>query len=52
MTFNSISTVSSESITMVFNQLILDTINWTFTSGAKTITPAAGGGTRSARLLY
>lgn len=52
VTFNSISTVSSESITMVFNQLILDTINWTFTSGAKTITPAAGGGTRSARLLY
>ena len=55
VTFNSVSTVSSESITMVFNQLILDTINWTFTSGAKTI-PATGssgsaGGT-AARLLY
>ena len=52
VTFNSVSTVTSESITMVFNQLILDTINWTFTSGAKTITPAGGGGVRSVRLLY
>lgn len=55
VTFNSISTVSSESITMVFNQLILDTINWSFKSGAKTI-PGAGSssssGTTSVRLLY
>lgn len=52
VTFNSVSTVSSESITMVFNQLILDTINWTFTSGAKTIAPAGGSTTKSVRLLY
>ena len=41
VTFNSVSTVSSESITLVFNQMILDQINWKFSSSAKAI-PAAG----------
>jgi hypothetical protein len=37
VTFNSVSNLTSENITMVFNQLILDTINWKFAAGAKTI---------------
>ena len=54
VTFNSVSTVSSESITMVFNQLILDTINWTFASGAMSIPAAGSSGTTATavRLLY
>ncbi len=44
VTFNSVSSVSSESITMVFNQMILDTINWKFSSSAKVI-PAANSTT-------
>ena len=44
VTFNSVSNVTSESITMVFNQMILDQINWKFTAGAKVI-PSAGSAT-------
>jgi Flp pilus assembly protein TadG len=49
ITFNSVSTVTSENITIVVNQIILDTINWTFAGSAKPISPAgtttsAGGG--------
>ena len=48
VTFNSVSSVTSENITMVFNQMILDTINWSFATSPKTILPygtsAAQGG--------
>ncbi len=41
VTFNSMSTVNSESLTMVFNQLILDTDNWSIAPGAKSIASAS-----------
>ncbi|MDH7794505.1 MULTISPECIES: TadE/TadG family type IV pilus assembly protein [unclassified Beijerinckia] len=44
ITFNSVSTVSSENITMVVNQLILNTINWMFASSTKTINAAGSTG--------
>ncbi len=46
ITFNSMSNVSSESVTMVFNQLILDTINWSFATSSKSI--SAAGSTTTA----
>ncbi|MDF2114719.1 pilus assembly protein [Roseiarcaceae bacterium H3SJ34-1] len=56
ITFNSVSTVSSENITIVVNQIILDQINWTFASSAKTIngasTTSAAGGTGSGTNYY
>lgn len=48
ITFNSMSNVSSEALTMVVNSLILDNLNWALQSSAYTIT--AAGGTSSARL--
>lgn len=37
ITFNSTSNVTSDGMTLVAHQLILDTINWSFSSSAKTI---------------
>lgn len=47
ITFNSVSNVSSENITIVVNQLILNTLNWTFASSAKTISAAGSSGAMS-----
>ncbi len=52
VTFNSVSNVTSESLTMVFNQLILDNVNWSFSSSAWKIpgsVSAAGGVARLSR---
>ena len=48
VTFNSMSSVSSEAITMVFNQLILNSANWMIAPGKKSIN--AGGGSNG--LVY
>ena len=48
VTFNSMSSVSSEAITMVFNQLILNSANWQIAPGKKSI--SAGGGSNG--LVY
>jgi Flp pilus assembly protein TadG len=51
ITFNSMSSVSAENLTMVVNQLILNPMNWTFAnSTTKTIT-ASGGGSSSPILI-
>jgi len=56
ITFNSVSTVSSENITIVVNQIILDQINWTFTGSNKTIngtsTTSTAGSTGSGTGYY
>jgi hypothetical protein len=44
ITFNAMSSVSAENLTMVVNQLILNPMSWTFASGtARTITASSGG---------
>jgi len=43
VTFNSMSSVSSEAITIVVNQMILNSANWAIAPGKKSI--SAGGGT-------
>jgi Flp pilus assembly protein TadG len=47
ITFNSVSTVSSENITIVVNQIILDQINWSFASSAMPISAAASSSSGS-----
>ena len=47
VTFNSVSTVSSENITIVVNQIILDQINWSFASSAMTIAAASSSSSSS-----
>jgi hypothetical protein len=37
--FNGVSSVSSESITLVFNTIILDTLDWKFHSAGRSIDP-------------
>jgi Flp pilus assembly protein TadG len=50
ITFNSMSNVTSDAITIVVNSVILDTLNWNLTSSAYVI-PPAGGAAGPARLL-
>lgn len=50
ITFNSMSNVTAEALTIVVNSVILDTLNWTITSSPWTI-PTAGSGKSSARLI-
>jgi Flp pilus assembly protein TadG len=50
ITFNSMSNVTAEALTIVVNSVILDTLNWTITSSPWTI-PPAGSGKSSARLI-
>jgi Flp pilus assembly protein TadG len=48
ITFNSMSNVTSDALTLVVNSVILDTLNWTFKSSAYSIGGASasnGGGT-------
>jgi Flp pilus assembly protein TadG len=52
VTFNSMSSVASESITMVFNQIIFDTANWSFAPGAKVITNSSSGGSGASTSAY
>jgi Flp pilus assembly protein TadG len=49
VTFNSVSNVSSEKITMVFDTLIMDSTNWAFDAGSKTMTNP-NTGSKSAKL--
>jgi Putative Flp pilus-assembly TadE/G-like len=44
VTINSVSNVSSDSVSMVFYTLILDTMNWTFTAGSKSMSVPTGSG--------
>jgi hypothetical protein len=44
VTINSVSNMSSDSVSMVFYTLILDTMNWTFTAGSKSMSVATGSG--------
>lgn len=41
-TFNSVSSIVSEEITLVFNTLILDGLNWKFATSGRAIEPAGG----------
>jgi Flp pilus assembly protein TadG len=52
ITFNSMSNITAEALTIVVNSVILDTLNWRITSSPWTI-PAAGAGSAksSARLV-
>lgn len=43
-TFNGVSSITAESITLVFNTIILDNLNWHFGTSARAIEPADGGG--------
>jgi len=47
VTINSVSNVSSNSITMVFSTLILDATNWTIAPGALSMSVASGTATGS-----
>lgn len=49
VTFNSVSSVSSEKMTMVVNTLILDSTDWAFGVGATTM--AGSSGSQGARLV-